>query len=171
MNHFAYIFEQEPYFILLTPIYCQMSSILTLNVICDSVIDNLVVDYFESEEWNAEAEHRFINKIQELFSLLRGHSDSINLDFKVMSRDISYLAFILQKKKSNKVEINHTKLSLREIEILGMIMQGLTNNQIAEKLFIAFETVKSHRRHILEKTGAKNTAALINYYHQTFFEK
>ncbi|MBL0133790.1 MAG: helix-turn-helix transcriptional regulator [Chitinophagaceae bacterium] len=50
-------------------------------------------------------------------------------------------------------------------------MQGHTNNDIAEKLFISYETVKSHRKNILEKTGAKNTAALINYYHQTFFEK
>ncbi len=54
---------------------------------------------------------------------------------------------------------------------IGLIMQGFTNNEIAEKLFISYETVKSHRKHILLKTGAKNTAALINYYHQTFFDK
>jgi DNA-binding CsgD family transcriptional regulator len=50
-------------------------------------------------------------------------------------------------------------------------MQGLTNVMIAEKLFISYETVKTHRKNILEKTGSKNTACLINYYHQTFFEK
>jgi DNA-binding CsgD family transcriptional regulator len=50
-------------------------------------------------------------------------------------------------------------------------MQGYTNHEIAGKLFISYETVKSHRKHILLKTGAKNTAALINYYHQTFFDK
>jgi DNA-binding CsgD family transcriptional regulator len=50
-------------------------------------------------------------------------------------------------------------------------MLGYTNQQIAEKIFISYETVKSHRKHILEKTGAKNTASLISYYHQTFFEK
>ncbi len=60
---------------------------------------------------------------------------------------------------------------MREIEILGLIMLGYTNQQIAEKIFVSFETVRSHRKHILEKTGAKNTAALINYYHETFFEK
>jgi DNA-binding CsgD family transcriptional regulator len=50
-------------------------------------------------------------------------------------------------------------------------MLGYTNHQIAEKLFISYETVRSHRKNILTKTGASNTAALINYYHQTFFEK
>jgi DNA-binding CsgD family transcriptional regulator len=69
-----------------------------------------------------------------------------------------------------EVVINHEHLSVREIEVLGLIMQGMTNNEIAEKLFISYETVRSHRKNILRKTGAKNTAALINYYHQTFFD-
>ncbi|MFZ0456799.1 MAG: helix-turn-helix transcriptional regulator, partial [Ignavibacteriaceae bacterium] len=62
-------------------------------------------------------------------------------------------------------------LSVREIEVLGLIMLGYTTKEIADKLFISYETVKSHRKNILEKTGAKNTASLINYYHHTFFDK
>ncbi len=71
----------------------------------------------------------------------------------------------------NKLTIKNYTLSIREIEVLGLIMLGYTNHQIAEKLFISYETVRSHRKNILTKTGASNTAALINYYHQTFFEK
>jgi DNA-binding CsgD family transcriptional regulator len=57
------------------------------------------------------------------------------------------------------------------MEVLGLIMQGLTNQEIADKLFISFETVRSHRKNILLKTGSKNTASLINYYHQTFSDR
>jgi DNA-binding NarL/FixJ family response regulator len=49
-------------------------------------------------------------------------------------------------------------------------MQGLTKPEIAERLFISTETVKPHRGHILTKTGARNPAALVTYYHQTFFD-
>jgi DNA-binding CsgD family transcriptional regulator len=85
--------------------------------------------------------------------------------------DIQSALFLIRKKNAGSFEINNQKLSIREIEVLALIMQGLTNNEIAEKLFISYETVKSHRKNILEKTNAKNTAALINYYHQTFFDK
>ena len=51
-------------------------------------------------------------------------------------------------------------LSKREKEVLRMMFDGLTNKEIAQRLFISYETVKSHRKHILVKTGSKNTAAL-----------
>ena len=81
--------------------------------------------------------------------------------------------FLIKKNLNHHTNsaIQHHKLSIREIEVLALIMQGFTNAEIAEKLFISYETVKSHRKSILTKTGARNTAALINYYHQTFFEK
>ncbi len=53
-------------------------------------------------------------------------------------------------------------LSTREIEVLKLIAQGLTNQQIAEKLFISHLTVDSHRKNLIIKLGAKNTASLIN---------
>ena len=86
-------------------------------------------------------------------------------------KDIFAASFIINKKLKNECEINSHKLSDREIEVLGLIMLGYTTKEIADKLFISYETVKSHRKNILEKTGAKNTASLINYYHHTFFEK
>lgn len=51
-------------------------------------------------------------------------------------------------------------LSRREKEVLNLMFDGLTNKEIAQKLFISLETVKSHRKHILDKTGSKNTAAI-----------
>ncbi|MEH0155737.1 LuxR C-terminal-related transcriptional regulator [Limibacter armeniacum] len=49
----------------------------------------------------------------------------------------------------------------RELEILDYIAKGYTSKEIAEKLFIAEETVKKHRKNILEKSGKKNITELI----------
>lgn len=55
------------------------------------------------------------------------------------------------------------KLSKREMEILLLIAEGYTNNEIADRLFTSRRTVEGHRQNLLEKTGAKNTATLIRY--------
>ena len=52
-------------------------------------------------------------------------------------------------------------LSSREIEILVEVCRGLSNQEIADKLFISKRTVDKHRANILEKTGCKNTATLV----------
>ena len=52
-------------------------------------------------------------------------------------------------------------LSPREKEILGLIAEGYTNPQIAEKIFLSSFTVDSHRKNLLAKLNVKNTATLI----------
>jgi DNA-binding NarL/FixJ family response regulator len=52
-------------------------------------------------------------------------------------------------------------LSPREQEILQLVAEGMTTSEIAEKLFTSPRTVETHRQNIMEKTGAKNTAALV----------
>lgn len=53
------------------------------------------------------------------------------------------------------------KLTPREEEVLSLIARGLTNRQIAEQLFISVNTVETHRRHLLEKLGARSRAELV----------
>ena len=48
-----------------------------------------------------------------------------------------------------------------EKELLKHIVNGLTNNEIAEKMFLGVETVNSYRKNLLLKLGAKNTAVLV----------
>ncbi len=52
-------------------------------------------------------------------------------------------------------------LTRREIEVLQLIAEGMTNAEMAEKLFVSATTIDTHRKHLLEKFNAKNTAVLI----------
>jgi DNA-binding NarL/FixJ family response regulator len=53
------------------------------------------------------------------------------------------------------------KLSLREKEVLELIVAENTTQEIAEKLFISVNTVETHRNHLLQKLGAKNLAGMV----------
>lgn len=52
-------------------------------------------------------------------------------------------------------------LTRREKEVLGLIADGLTNNEIALKLFVSVTTVDSHRKNLLSKFQARNIASLV----------
>ncbi|MBI3237510.1 MAG: response regulator transcription factor [Flavobacteriia bacterium] len=54
-------------------------------------------------------------------------------------------------------------LSEREMEILKLICQQFTSQEIADKLFIARRTVEGHKGNLLLKTAVKNTAGLVIY--------
>ncbi len=60
-------------------------------------------------------------------------------------------------------EMHGLEFSSREIEILQLIGQGLTNAEMADKLFISRRTVEGHRQSLIDKTGAKNTAVLMRF--------
>jgi len=66
-------------------------------------------------------------------------------------------------KSSAKSKETHNELSEREMEILILICQGLSNQEIGDKLFISKRTVDKHRANILEKSDSKNTAQLVVY--------
>jgi DNA-binding NarL/FixJ family response regulator len=52
-------------------------------------------------------------------------------------------------------------LSDREMEILKLVCENLTNEQIAEKINLSYDTVKWHRANILSKTGCNNAVSLL----------
>ncbi|MBX2914669.1 MAG: response regulator transcription factor [Cyclobacteriaceae bacterium] len=52
-------------------------------------------------------------------------------------------------------------ITRREKEVLECIAQGLTNPQIAEQLFVSITTIESHRKNLLHKLNANNTASLV----------
>jgi DNA-binding NarL/FixJ family response regulator len=64
------------------------------------------------------------------------------------------------KAKERKISQDLTK---REHEILELVAEGKSNKEVAESLFISVKTVETHKTHILEKLGLRNTAELVKY--------
>jgi DNA-binding NarL/FixJ family response regulator len=59
--------------------------------------------------------------------------------------------------------VPHVDFSQREIEILRLIAEGLTNTEMSDKLFISKRTIEGHRQNLIDKTSSRNTAALIRF--------
>lgn len=72
---------------------------------------------------------------------------------------------ILGKMKEQKTlsDAKRPTLTKRESEIVKLIVDGYTSQEIAEKLFISYFTVGKHRKNILAKLNLKNTAELVRY--------
>jgi DNA-binding NarL/FixJ family response regulator len=62
---------------------------------------------------------------------------------------------------NSKTSSPHTNLTNREQQILNFLCQGLSANEIAEKLFISPRTVEKHRSDLLLRTGSPNSISLI----------
>ncbi|MDQ3111637.1 MAG: response regulator transcription factor [Bacteroidota bacterium] len=68
--------------------------------------------------------------------------------------------------KKNKLAASgnlNVQFTRREKEILNLICQQLTSEEIAEKLFISVKTVHGHRNNLLQKTNSRNVAGLVVY--------
>jgi two-component system, NarL family, response regulator NreC len=68
-----------------------------------------------------------------------------------------------RKTKPRNINSSLEQLTNREEEILRLICEQFTTDEIAEKLHISPKTVEGHRNNLLEKTGAKNVAGLVVY--------
>jgi DNA-binding NarL/FixJ family response regulator len=59
--------------------------------------------------------------------------------------------------------VTDVEFSKRELEILELMAEGYTNQEIADQLFTSKRTVEGHRQSMIDKTEVRNTAALIKY--------
>ena len=66
----------------------------------------------------------------------------------------------IKEKKPNSTSV---KLTLRETEILQLILKELTSKEIAEKLFISKQTVDTHRISLMEKTASRSVIGLMKF--------
>jgi DNA-binding NarL/FixJ family response regulator len=67
------------------------------------------------------------------------------------------------KSDSPDAENNESLLSKREIEVLRLFAEGMTNQEIADKLFISIRTVESHKNHIMARLELKTTVDLVKF--------
>lgn len=71
---------------------------------------------------------------------------------------LGHLTFNL---RNNNKQVPNIILSEREREVLILVCEGYSNNEIAERLFISPHTVDGHRRNLIAKTGVKNAPNLV----------
>ncbi|MFD2531860.1 LuxR C-terminal-related transcriptional regulator [Gracilimonas halophila] len=76
---------------------------------------------------------------------------------KMMTEEYKRLA----RKKKHPDPIK--SITKREREVLGLLTEGLTSSEIANKLYISPRTVEKHRTNLLKKLDLKNTAALVRF--------
>lgn len=91
---------------------------------------------------------------------LKGYDESINLfdDLDAVAHKISTLMNVNEEEDSDQ-----NSLSQREKEIIGCVVRGMTNKEIAEQLFISVHTVITHRRNITRKLQIHSAAGLTIY--------
>lgn len=80
---------------------------------------------------------------------------------------------ILETIKNESIDINKAEfrslacapvaITERELEIITLIAEGYTNQEIAEKLFLSTHTINTHRKNIMSKLGVANTAGIVMY--------
>ena len=131
-------------FIAITP---EQSAQTLVDALQSGVMSYVKKDCELSEIVNAVLETQKGNKFfcgQILETIQKAQIDVNDLDFDSFSCDA-------------------VVLSERENEIIVLIAEGFTNNQIAEELFLSNHTITTHRKNIMAKLGVKNTAGIVMY--------
>jgi DNA-binding NarL/FixJ family response regulator len=94
-----------------------------------------------------------------ILAIKKVHAGEAYLDSKVSKKFFQFI----EKKEKNAQRSAKTPLTKREIEILKLVAQGHTNQEIGSRLFISHRTVDTHRRNMMVKLDLHNAAALTLY--------
>jgi DNA-binding NarL/FixJ family response regulator len=125
----------------------------------------------------------FVQNVEKQFSQIKNEASDVkwlalvygwyddalmsNFDAKILLTDqpntiLNTLQSCLDEDRS-EASSNRQPLSDREVEVLHLLVLGLSNKEIADKLFISTYTVISHRKNISQKTGIKSVSGLTIY--------
>ncbi len=103
----------------------------------------------------------------ELIWALRAVSQGDVFIYPTMAKKL--LSDYLQRVKTGDDKENYDALTSRQREILKLIAEGHTNQEIAELLFLSLSTVQTHRAHIMSKLGLRRPVELFKYALQRGF--
>ncbi len=130
----------------------------SLVIINPKCVENRLKEFIKLKKYHHNAlwiglvysyiEDDVLQKFNQIFKITEPIDNLLN----IINSNIDY-----DDKKQNK------ELSDREIDVLKLLTQGLSNKEIADKLFISTHTVISHRKNIVEKTGIKSLPGLTIY--------
>jgi DNA-binding NarL/FixJ family response regulator len=101
----------------------------------------------------------FLNKNADKSEILEA-LDTIQKGCPYYGREIIN-EYITYQKRPPVTKNEELRITQREKDVLKLILEGNTTLEICEKLFVAKNTVDSHRKNLLSKLGVKNTAELV----------
>ncbi|MFB6457028.1 response regulator transcription factor [Chitinophaga sp. Hz27] len=121
----------------------------------------------EAMQWLLKSNKRTIAQPPQIKvrSLSKGQSE---ITLQIASEELNEYIFLLNRMlKSSLFKMAHAEqfhsLSAREKEIFQLIVRGLTNPMIAAQLYISIDTVKTHRKNIMQKLRCRNVQELLHY--------
>lgn len=105
------------------------------------------------------------------YLLKSSEMEELEFAIKMVSKNHRYIGIALIDKMiknqlhvtNNPQIVDRNHYTERELEVLSLIAEGMTNVEISNSLFLSKRTVEGHRQNLLLKTGSKNTATLIRY--------
>jgi DNA-binding NarL/FixJ family response regulator len=130
-------------------------------------IKTLVLSMHTNEEFITKAlsagANGYLPKDTSMNELLEAINTIYNGD-NYFNKEISdtILKSIINKSKTGSTSKGES-LTKREKEIVSLVVDGLTNKEIAEKLFISIRTVDSHKNNIMQKLKLKSSVELVKY--------
>jgi DNA-binding NarL/FixJ family response regulator len=97
------------------------------------------------------------------YLLKNAYKEEITAAIRDVAKGKTYLSNEVASTLKNAAHEDSPVLTRRENEILRLIASGLTNPEIAEKLFLSLSTIDTHRKSLMRKLNIKNTALLVRY--------
>lgn len=111
-------------------------------------------------------------KDENIDEIVKNKLETFNFENTELTEEFSqFLEDKYKTPKLNNAELLLQKLTKREKEVLKLICEGYTNQEIADKLFLSKRTVEGHRNSIIFKTNSKNTAELVSFTIQNNLKK
>lgn len=115
---------------------------------------------YVTEILNADADGYLLKNVGQQ-ELIKAINHIVNNGTYYSQEIVSILKTEMKEKQTQNNVLQ--ELSKRELEVINLICQEYSSNEIAEKLFISKATVDVHRKNILQKTGVKNLVGLIRF--------